>query len=114
MLEEPVRCMARNRTGLSDCGCSGHARHGRRPTLARKGAPGTISGDASLRYSACLFRIGAGLGGPSLIDRLLLVDADLVGDGVPFARSLIEDGFRILASPQPADRLPQRLFVLVG
>ncbi len=35
------------------------------------------------RRSRCLLRIGAGLGGPGVVDGLLLVHADLLGDLVP-------------------------------
>ena len=50
---------------------------------------------------ACLhFRIGAGLGGPACIDRLLLVDADLLRDVVPLSCRRIEDRLWIFACPE--------------
>ena len=58
--------------------------------------------------------IGARLRRPVGINRLLLVDADLLGDRVPFAGGRIENRLRILARPQLRHRLAQHFLVLVG
>ena len=66
------------------------------------------AGKAGEGGQACLhFRIGAGLGGPGRIDRLLLVDADLLRDVVPLSCRRIEDRLRIFACPELANRLAQ-------
>src|SRR6266496_5553586 len=60
------------------------------------------------------FRIGAGIGGPAGVDRLLLVESDLRGYVVPLAGRCIEDRFWIVTRPELGDRLAQHLLVLVS
>src|SRR5215207_8601685 len=76
--------------------------------------PPRPTGDEAAMGRCTLFRIGAGLRSPALINRLLLVDANLLGYRIPIRRGLIEDGLGVFAGPELADRLAQNLFIFVG
>src|SRR6185437_9474661 len=68
---------------------------------------------AVLPFNSVRSWIGAGLGGPSLIHFLLLVDADLFGDCIELRCHASEDSLRILAGPQTANRPGHRLVIFV-
>src|SRR5581483_12310636 len=79
------------------------------PVQRRIGLPIAVRSEA-----ASLLRVGARLRRPGGVHRLLLVHADLLRDLVPLLRGVVEDLRRIVARPQPAERLAQRFLVLVG
>src|SRR5687768_15991759 len=72
------------------------------------------TGDEATMGWCTLFRIGAGLRIPALINRLLLVDADLLGYRVPMRRGRIEGGLGVFTGPELADRLAQNLLIIRG